>query len=132
MPNKEKSTNRKDWTQASLFEINKAVAEELYSHLKGLVVVRDVPTKNLVTVFYDITENETVSVACHDFTGSWEDGGDIINDEGITIIKLLDGLWAAISRHQLDEQGDPLPRFTHSANSPLEAAMVVFLKSKEG
>lgn len=103
------------------FEINKAVAEKYYKDLPGLVVTRDVETRDRVVVFKDI-EGEVVSVDCVDYTNLWADAGPIISKNRISleaVICLDDSLaWLAKAKG-VPSCGDENPR---------RAAMIVYLK----
>lgn len=54
-----------------------------------------------------------------------------IIEQGITVIQLMDGSWAAISRFKLDKEGNPVKRYSYTCQDPLRAAMIVFLMEKE-
>lgn len=112
------------------FELNKAVAEKVFKDLPSLFVARDVETRDRVTVFMEI-EGELVSTDCVDYVNSWSDAGQLIEQCGITVIQLMCGKWAAISRFELDKDNNPLPRFSATDASVLRAAMIVYLQIEE-
>ncbi|MEU8571718.1 phage protein NinX family protein, partial [Streptomyces pathocidini] len=75
-----------DYSKMSDFEINKAVAEQLYKDKPSLIVQRDVPSRPAVTVFCDIGDGEIVSILCADYCNNPADAWPIITENNISLI----------------------------------------------
>lgn len=120
-----------DYSKMSDFELNKAVAEVTYKDLPGLVVVRDVETRDRVTVFKDLGE-ETVSVCCVDYCNSWTDAGPIILKNRISVI--FDESDTETPGEKFEWCGAISDCHKHQVpylSNPLRAAMIVFLMMRE-
>lgn len=111
-----------DYSKMSDFEINKAVAEQLYKEKPSLIVQRDVPSRPAVTVFCDIGDGEIVSILCADYCNNPVDAWPIIVENKISLDHLGKSIWGAKSFVPV---GEPKPRY--AGESPLRAAMIVFL-----
>jgi len=115
-----------DYSKMSDFEINKAVAEELYKDKPSLIVRRDVPSRPAITVCCDIGDGEIVSILCADYCNNPADAWPIIEQNYISLT--FDGIsWDASS---------PLKEITYNAwkthpFQPLRLAMIVFLMMKD-
>lgn len=114
-----------DYNKMSDFEINKAVAEELYKVRLSLIVQRDVPSRPAITVFCDIGNGEIVSIVCADYCNDPADAWPIIIRNLISIDSIFDkgNTWLAFGGDDSEHR--------HVHSNPLRAAMIVFLMMKE-
>lgn len=122
-----------DYSNMSDFEINKAVAEELFKERLSLIVKRDVPSRPAVTVFADIGNGEIVSITCADYCNNPANAWTIIVKHGISLTHDY-GEWESeacldlpIGAHGTDE----LCSVGGIDKNPLRAAMIAFLLLKE-
>ncbi|MEV5197413.1 phage protein NinX family protein, partial [Streptomyces clavifer] len=115
-----------DYSKMSDFEINKAVAEQLYKDKPSLIVQRDVPSRPAVTVFCDIGDGEIVSILCADYCNNPADAWPIITENNISLI--FDNPSSVMAtRNCVGWHSDEEPPIHSSSNNPLRAAMIVFL-----
>ncbi|WP_444859210.1 phage protein NinX family protein [Serratia sp. (in: enterobacteria)] len=115
-----------DYSKINDFEINKAVAEQLYKDKPSLIVQRDVPSRPAVTVFCDIGDGEIVSILCADYCNNPADAWPIIvaNEIGVVPSK-------SSNTYAWDLSGGMLKGIKHVDDNPLRAAMIVFLMMKD-
>lgn len=113
-----------DYNKMSDFEINKAVAEELYKDRLSLIVQRDVPSRPAVTVFCDIGNEEIVSIVCADYCNNPADAWPIILKNRISINTIYLGGWRASIPYGFECD------FRCDNENPLRAAMACFLLMK--
>lgn len=116
-----------NYAEMSDFEINKAVAEKLFKDVVGLIVTRDVPTRDRVIGFKDL-DGEIVSFICADYCNSWADAGPIIVNNFISL-QFFQGNWMA-SVNPSQETGFRAACFIERDN-PLRAAMITYLMMTE-
>ncbi|MER7437302.1 phage protein NinX family protein [Pseudonocardia alni] len=119
-----------DYSKMSDFEINKAVAEQLYKDKPSLIVQRDVPSRPAVTVFCDIGDGEIVSILCADYCNNPADAWPIITENNISLI--FDNPSSVMATSNcVGWHSDEEPPIHSSSNNPLRAAMIVFLMMKD-
>ncbi|WP_127146577.1 phage protein NinX family protein [Serratia marcescens] len=119
-----------DYSKMSDFEINKAVAEQLYKDKPSLIVQRDVPSRPAVTVFCDIGDGEIVSILCADYCNNPADAWPIITENNISLI--FDNPSSVMATSNcVGWYSDEEPPIHSSSNNPLRAAMIVFLMMKD-
>lgn len=114
-----------DYSKMSDFEINKAVAEQLYKDKPSLIVQRDVPSRPAVTVFCDIGDGEIVSILCSDYCNNPSDAWPIIAENKINI-DFRDSIKAGPMARLCRDNG-----IYAVDKNPLRAAMIVLLMMKD-
>jgi hypothetical protein len=124
-----------DYSKMSDFEINKAVAEELFKERLSLIVKRDVPSRPAVTVFADIGNGEIVSITCADYCNNPADAWPIITDmrPNIIPVRSKSAKWSiAVNTGQtLNEMDMDENKFFYTDSNLLRGCMIVFLMMKE-
>lgn len=121
---------KKDWDSLSNLEINKRICQAVYSNLKGLEVEQNFPGRDEVVVFVKTGEENGQrrgSISCCNWTGDWKDTSIILENHGMSLIKLRNGDWVCVSEFT----GADDRRVSHTASSPQRAICIAYLKYME-
>lgn len=129
MKKKEQNTlPKKDWDSLSNLEINKRICQKIYSSPQGDVVIESVLGGDAVIVSNAQGKNglDVRPIYC-DWTGDWKDTSIILENHGMSLIKLRNGDWVCVSEFT----GADDRRVSHTASSPQRAICIAYLKYME-